>query len=119
MTMFWAGLGIGLLLAVMIFAVLVWMNARGHVNMPLARAGGTDYNKVLVVAIGHPFSEKAIDLSVRMAGRTGLIETLYVVEIGLDRPLQVVADEELDLAMSALEEAALMGKTRGQRLLPR
>lgn len=119
MIMFWAGLGIGLLLAFLALAVLVWMNLRGVMNFPRAGKGGPIYNKVLVVAIGHPFSERAIDLAVRTVGREGLIETLYIVEIGLDRPLQVVADEEIDLGMGALEEAALMGKKKGKRLLPR
>jgi Universal stress protein family len=117
--MFWAGLGIGLLLGVVIIAMLVWMNSGGYIKLPMKKLGGPVYSKVMLIAIGHPFSEKAIDLSVRMAGREGLVETLYIMEIGLDRPLQVVADEEIDLGMSALEKAAITARKRGKRLLPR
>ena len=117
--MFWGGLGVGLGLGIVIIFVLLILNSKGIVGSSRASEAGAGHQKVLVATVENPFSERAINLAMRMAGRRGIVETLYVIEIGLERPLQVVADEEIARGMRALEEASYIGKRDGKRLLPR
>ncbi len=82
------------------------------------RADLPPYRKVLVVAVDEPFTRRSIELAVSMAGRHGVIETLYVTEVPISRSLEVEAEEETARGLEALEEAARVGRSLGRRLLP-
>ena len=47
------------------------------------------------------------------------METLYILEVGLDHPLDVPPEAELDKGMKALDMAARFGFQHGTRFIPR
>jgi nucleotide-binding universal stress UspA family protein len=113
--MFWTGLVTGLgigVLALLIF-LLSHHISRGQWD------GEATYAKILVASVQNPFTKRSLNTAVRMSDRGGIIETLYVIEIGMERPLDVVADDEVANALQALEDASYEGRRRGKRLLPR
>jgi len=111
--MFWAGLTVGLGLSALCLLALFLAGAFK------TREAQPAYGKILVAAVENPFSRRALNMGVRMAGRTGIVETLYVIEIGVERPLEVPADEAIAAGLSALEEASYIAKNYGKKLLPR
>jgi len=111
--MFWVGLAVGLGLSALCLLALFLAGAFK------TREAQPAYGKILVAAVENPFSRRALNMGVRMAGRTGIVETLYVIEIGVERPLEVPADEAVAAGLRALEEASYIAKNYGKRLLPR
>lgn len=107
----------GFLGAVLIVALLLILRRRGFRIPGLGQPG--EYKKVLIAAIARPFSEAALSLALEMAGSRGVIETLYVVEIPVDRPLESEMETELNQGMDALEDASRLGRSMGKRIVPR
>ncbi|OFW58948.1 MAG: hypothetical protein A2Y75_00195 [Candidatus Solincola sediminis] len=113
--MFWAGLGSGLGVGVLCLLVLFFINKRHEARHEAEGA----YAKVLLAVVQSNFSHRAVNMAVRMAGRKGMVETLYVIEIGVDRPLEVTAEDEVAVALRELELASYVGRRFGKRLIPR
>ncbi len=107
----------GFLGAALIVTILLLLWRRGYRIPGLGKPG--EYQKVLVAAIARPFSEAAVSLALEMAGSRGVIETLYVVEVPIDRPLEGEAEGELAEGMDALEDASRLGRNMGKRIVPR
>lgn len=107
----------GFLGAALIAVSLLILWRRGYRIPGLGKPG--EYKKVLVAAIARPFSEAAVSLALEMAGRRGVIETLYVVEIPIDRPLEGEVEAELTQGMDALEDVSRLGRSMGKRIVPR
>ncbi len=107
----------GFLGAVLIVAILLMLRRRGYRIPGLGQPGA--YKKVLIAAIARPFSEAAVSLALEMAGSRGVIETLYVVEIPIDRPLEGEVEAELTQGMDALEDVSRLGRSMGKRIVPR
>ncbi len=103
--------------AALVVIILLLLRRRGVQIPGFGKPGG--YKKVLVAAISRPFSEAAISLALEMAGARGVIETLYVVEVPIDRPLDVEVEPQLNQGMDALEDASRLGRNNGKRLVPR
>lgn len=76
------------------------------------------YGKVIVVAVDAPFTTRALELAVRLAGRDGIVETFYMIEVPLSRSLDVGLEVETARALQALEEASLTGRRLGKDFLP-
>ncbi len=107
----------GFLGAVLIMLVLLVAWRRG-LRLPGLKQRG-EYHKVLVAAIARPFSEAAISLALEMTGTRGVVETVYVVEVPIDKPLEAEVEAELAAGMEALEDAARLGRSMGKQIVPR
>jgi hypothetical protein len=83
------------------------------------RAARTAYSKVLVVTVDRHFSAEAVALAAGMTDRDGVLETLYVLEIPLNRPMGGETESGLAEGMEALEEAARIARGYGVSALPR
>jgi nucleotide-binding universal stress UspA family protein len=109
------GIGIVVLVTLVLAFVrprLAWLTGR--------RAGqAITVNKVMVATLGAPFNPKAIALAAAMAGESGVIQTVYILEIPLNQPLESEAEAELAIGMEALEEAEKIGRQNGVRVLPK
>ncbi len=103
--------------AAVVVIILLVLRRRGFKIPGLGKPG--EYKKVMVAAIARPFSEAAISLALEMAGSRGVIETLYVVEIPIDRPIETEAEPQLMEGMDALEDASRLGRSMGKRIVPR
>lgn len=117
MSWFFIGLGAGLVVAALVALAVYLARARG-----LARRGQTEpegYRKVLVATVNQPFYQEALLVAAGMIGEGGIVETIYLVEIPLNRPLESEAGEEVAAGMLALEEAAAICSSAGVRPLPR
>jgi hypothetical protein len=111
------GLAAGIALA--LIALLVLSRLSGRVVLDYSgRITRSSYDKVLVAAVDEPFTERTLELAVKMAGRNGSVKTLYVAEIPVSRSLEVEAQEETARGLQALEEASLLGAGLGKRFLP-
>ena len=111
------GLAVGIVLALV--ALLLLSRLSGRVVLDYSgRITRSFYRKVLVATVDEPFSERTLELAVKMAGRNGSVKTLYVAEIPVSRSLEVEAEEETARGLQALEEASLLGAGLGKRFLP-
>lgn len=118
MTGFLIGLAAGVVLAALVALLISYVKTGGVLRLFVGqRYAG--YRKVLVATVGRPFDEKAISIAARVVAREGLVQTLYVAEIPLNRPLESGAEQELSAGMEELEESASIAKRLGVRPLPR
>lgn len=118
MTGFLLGLLAGLALAAVAVGLLALARSRG-VSLPGLKAGGRNYDKVMIASVARPFEPEGLDVAVRLAGKKGTLETVYVAEIPLNRPLESGAESELATGMEALEDAARIARDAGRTPLPR
>jgi len=77
------------------------------------------FKKVLVASVGSPFSRIALEMATRLAGDDGILETLYIVEVPMEQPLDGGFESELSRGMVALEQAGKMAKRKGRSPVPR
>jgi nucleotide-binding universal stress UspA family protein len=118
MTGFLIGLAAGVILAALVMLLISYAKTGGILGFFVSqRYAG--YRKVLVATIGRPFDENAISVAARVVAQEGLVQTLYVAEIPLNRPLESGAEQELSAGMEELEESARIAKKLGVRPLPR
>jgi nucleotide-binding universal stress UspA family protein len=113
LTGFLIGLAAVLFVSLVLVFVFVLARPRG------VSFRGPGYEKVMVATVMRPFNKKAVALAGQMAGRGGIVETLYVAEIPMNRPLESEAEAELSEGMDALEESPKIGKKVGVRPIPR
>ncbi len=118
MTGFLIGLAAGVFLAALALLLISHVSTGGFPRL-FAGQRFAGYGKVLVATIGRPFDENAIGVAARIVARDGLVQTLYVAEIPLNRPLESGAEQELSAGMEELEESASIAKKLGVRPLPR
>ena len=118
MSGFIVGLIVGLAAAGILVLVFVYARLRGAFTFASGRER-LGYRKVIVATIDRPFSKDAIALASGMAGRKGILETFYVVEIPLDRPFDTGGEQELASGMDALEKAERIARRYGVRPIPR
>lgn len=118
MTWFLVGLAAGIVLAVVVLLLISYLNAGSLHGLLLGReyAG---YRKVMVAAVDRPFDEKAVRLAACMLDREGVMVTLYIAEIPLNRPLESGAERELSAGMDQLEAADRLARKMSVRPLPR
>ena len=102
MSGFWIGLAIGIVLAIVLFLVLYVLMRRGVIRLPGMTGAGL-YGKILVASMGRPFSERSLLAAIKSLAGKGYVEILYILEIGLDHPLDVPAEDELDKGLKALD----------------
>jgi nucleotide-binding universal stress UspA family protein len=108
------GTAIGVLLLVVVAGLLV-----RYYSPRLFRPHTRLFKKVLVASVGAPFSRVALEMATRLAGDDGILETVYIVEVPMDQPLDGSFESELSRGMVALEEAGRMAKRKGRSPVPR
>jgi nucleotide-binding universal stress UspA family protein len=118
LTGFIVGLAAGLLLVLVLMLIFVLTRSR-WLSLFVNRSRGPRYEKVMVATVMRPFDERAVLLAAKMAGRDGIIETVYIIEIPMNRPLESEAEAELSVGMDSLAESAKIGETAGTRPIPR
>ncbi len=77
------------------------------------------YKKVMAATVARPFDKKALALAAEMVDRDGILETIYIAEIPMNRPLESESEVELVEGMDALEESAKVSIRGGIRPIPR
>ena len=77
------------------------------------------FRKVLVASVGAPFSRVALEMATRLAGDDGILETVYIVEVPMEQPLDGGFESELARGMVALEQAGKLAKRKGRSPVPR
>jgi nucleotide-binding universal stress UspA family protein len=117
--MFWAGLGAGIFIMGLVAVILCLGAGRGLPGSFPGRGGESGYKRILVASVENPFSDRALNMAVRMAGRGGIVETLYIIEIGVEKPLDIAADEDVEKGLQVLERASDIGRKYGKKFIPR
>jgi nucleotide-binding universal stress UspA family protein len=112
------GLAIGIVLAIVLFLVLYVLMRRGVIRLP-GMIGEGLYSRILVASMGRPFSERSLLTAIKSLAGKGYVEILYILEIGLDHPLDVPREDELDKGMKALDKAVRFGTGHGTSFIPR
>ncbi len=112
---------IGLAAGMAIAAVTVLLACRFSSRLVLDPSGQkmhSLYGKVIVVTVDAPFTVRALELAVKLAGRDGMVETFYMIEVPLSRSMEVGLEVETARALQALEEASLVGRRLEKDFLP-
>jgi nucleotide-binding universal stress UspA family protein len=118
LTGFFIGLAAGLLLVLIL--VLVFVLVRSDKTLVFVRKSrGAGYKKVMVATVARAFDRRALMLAAGMVEREGILETVYIAEIPMNRPLESESGAELAEGMDALDKSARMVKAAGTRPIPR
>jgi|GEM_PF-1429468 len=116
---FLIGLLVGIGAATLVALVIALASSRRFPLFGRCPGGAVEYRKVMVASLGSPFSRGAIDLAAHMAGKAGLVQTVYLAEIPLNQPLESGAESDVARGLEALEIAAKLGTGSGIKVLPR
>lgn len=117
MTGFFIGLAIGIVATAVVLLLLDLARSQGLISKGRREPQG--YRKVMIATVDHPFDPRALTLASKMAAGGGILETVYLIEIPLNRPLESESGDEIASGMQALEEAAMLAARDGLRPLPR